>query len=74
MRATAARFERAPGPPALLVVVGGERSPSWLATLRFTSVEHLPDHNHSLSKLALLLSRRPSTVPGTAVGVLVCEA
>jgi hypothetical protein len=29
------------------VAVGGERSPSCLASLRFTSVEHLPAHNHS---------------------------
>ena len=32
---------------ARIVAVGGERSPSWLAALRCTSVEHLPARSHS---------------------------
>jgi len=55
--------------------VGGERSPSWLASLRFTSVEHLPTHSHFPASRRLY-----SGDPGNSskkpldAGVLVCEA
>jgi len=49
----------------MLVAAGGERSPSWLATLRFTSVEHLPARSHSPSSKPL----DSGSVPANIVGI-----
>jgi hypothetical protein len=52
----------------------GDCSPSWLAVLRFTSVEHLPvcpPHEDSVATRAL--PRLPVAVQAD-VGVLDCEA
>ncbi len=66
------------------VAVGGERSPSWLAALRFTSVEHLPAHSHSPSGTRICSSaaefapgwQRPChfVIKAAGFGVLVCKA